>query len=100
MGKLAVGWHKDPTEPASSVGVYQCSTNEQDDLQSWSVGFRVDSDAQVPALQVQIQSGDFCFMLDNFNDTHYHCVVAGSTKRFSSTHKKSKGSLFVLKCFV
>lgn len=39
-----------------------------------------------------LESGDCYYMRDDLNTTHQHCVLAGETARFSSTHRVAECS--------
>lgn len=76
-------------ELQSTVAVYQFSDNQGnvgDD--GWRVGFRVSNSPETPCLVVKQESGDTYLMSDGFNENFQHCVVAGTSPRFSSTHRK------------
>lgn len=53
----------------------------------WRVGLKVAWDIHTPGLALPLQSGDCYYMTDDLNRTHQHCVLAGQTARFSSTHR-------------
>ncbi|KAI7814708.1 putative alpha-ketoglutarate-dependent dioxygenase FTO, partial [Triplophysa rosa] len=53
----------------------------------WRVGLKVAWDIHTPGLALPLQSGDCYYMTDDLNRTHQHCVLAGDTARFSSTHR-------------
>ncbi|TTH69377.1 Alpha-ketoglutarate-dependent dioxygenase FTO [Bagarius yarrelli] len=53
----------------------------------WRVGLKVAWDIHTPGLALPLQSGDCYYMTDDLNRTHQHCVLAGETARFSSTHR-------------
>ncbi|XP_047931300.1 alpha-ketoglutarate-dependent dioxygenase FTO isoform X4 [Anser cygnoides] len=62
----------------------------------WHVGLKVAWDIETPGLAVPLRQGDFYLMLDDLNTTHQHCVLAGFSPRFSSTHRVadcSRGTL-------
>ncbi|CAM9149220.1 unnamed protein product [Choristocarpus tenellus] len=118
MGKCSVSWHADSClEDFSTIGVYHCTDpvlKEPD----WGIALRVSQEVEsggdkgrvkekeevaeeengdgsakqevlTPPLLVPLASGDAYFMLDDFNHFHEHAVVAGSTLRYSSTHRVS-----------
>uniref|UniRef100_A0A8C1NG85 Alpha-ketoglutarate-dependent dioxygenase FTO n=1 Tax=Cyprinus carpio TaxID=7962 RepID=A0A8C1NG85_CYPCA len=99
MGKMAVGWHHDENlVPLSPVAVYSYSCpkeegegSEKEEVQKekacWRVGLKVAWDIHTPGLALPLQSGDCYYMTDDLNRTHQHCVLAGDTARFSSTHR-------------
>uniref|UniRef100_A0A673J5A9 Alpha-ketoglutarate-dependent dioxygenase FTO n=1 Tax=Sinocyclocheilus rhinocerous TaxID=307959 RepID=A0A673J5A9_9TELE len=98
MGKMAVGWHHDENlVPLSPVAVYSYSCpaepkNEEKETETeekacWRVGLKVAWDIHTPGLALPLQSGDCYYMTDDLNQTHQHCVLAGDTARFSSTHR-------------
>uniref|UniRef100_A0A8C1Z4D0 Alpha-ketoglutarate-dependent dioxygenase FTO n=1 Tax=Cyprinus carpio TaxID=7962 RepID=A0A8C1Z4D0_CYPCA len=53
----------------------------------WRVGLKVAWDIHTPGLALPLQSGDCYYMTADLNRTHQHCVLAGETARFSSTHR-------------
>ncbi|KAJ7402402.1 Alpha-ketoglutarate-dependent dioxygenase FTO [Pitangus sulphuratus] len=103
----------------SAVG----ESNEQElkgrDPAVWHVGLKVAWDIETPGLAIPLHQGDFYLMLDikmrypchscpelvarfsnlsldDLNMTHQHCVLAGLSPRFSSTHRVadcSRGTL-------
>ncbi|XP_068116613.1 alpha-ketoglutarate-dependent dioxygenase FTO isoform X2 [Hyperolius riggenbachi] len=103
MGRMAVSWHHDENLVAeSTVAVYsysyQDNTTEigEDEMSKWHVGLKIAWDIETPGLAVPLNPGDTYFLLDNLNQTHQHCVIAGSQPRFSSTHRlveSCKGTL-------
>uniref|UniRef100_A0AAY4EZH6 Alpha-ketoglutarate-dependent dioxygenase FTO n=1 Tax=Denticeps clupeoides TaxID=299321 RepID=A0AAY4EZH6_9TELE len=58
----------------------------------WRVGLKVAWDIHTPGLTLPLQSGDCYYMTDDLNRTHQHCVLAGDTARFSSTHRVAQCS--------
>ncbi|XP_048119627.1 alpha-ketoglutarate-dependent dioxygenase FTO [Alosa alosa] len=58
----------------------------------WRVGLKVAWDIHTPGLALPLQSGDCYYMTDDLNRTHQHCVLAGDTARFSSTHRVAQCS--------
>ncbi|XP_035376793.1 alpha-ketoglutarate-dependent dioxygenase FTO [Electrophorus electricus] len=58
----------------------------------WRVGLKVAWDIHTPGLALPLQSGDCYYMTDDLNRTHQHCVLAGETARFSSTHRVAQCS--------
>ncbi|NXN93883.1 FTO dioxygenase, partial [Rhinopomastus cyanomelas] len=109
MGNMAVSWHHDENlVDRSTVAVYSYSCegstkeeiNEQKvkgrDPAVWHIGLKVAWDIETPGLAVPLHQGDFYLMLDDLNMTHQHCVLAGFSPRFSSTHRVadcSRGTL-------
>nr|XP_015223912.1 PREDICTED: alpha-ketoglutarate-dependent dioxygenase FTO [Lepisosteus oculatus] len=59
---------------------------------AWRVGLKVAWDIDTPGLVLPLQSGDCYYMLDDLNTTHQHCVLAGASARFSSTHRVAECS--------
>ncbi|KAI1890133.1 hypothetical protein AGOR_G00170510 [Albula goreensis] len=106
MGKMAVSWHHDENlVPSSPVAVYNYScpgdkggsSGEGDvDGTSWRVGLKVAWDIHTPGLALPLRSGDCYYMRDDLNRTHQHCVLAGETARFSSTHRVAECSVGTL----
>ncbi|XP_061102212.1 alpha-ketoglutarate-dependent dioxygenase FTO [Conger conger] len=102
MGKMAVSWHHDENlVPQSPVAVYNCSSPDEKGAGSqdgevdgacWRVGLKVAWDIHTPGLALPLQSGDCYYMRDDLNRTHQHCVLAGGTPRFSSTHRVAECS--------
>ncbi|OXB64267.1 hypothetical protein ASZ78_002982 [Callipepla squamata] len=109
MGNMAVSWHHDENlVERSTVAVYSyscegSSTEETSDWNLkgrdpavWHVGLKVAWDIETPGLAIPLHQGDFYLMLDDLNMTHQHCVLAGFSPRFSSTHRVadcSRGTL-------
>ncbi|KFP84541.1 Alpha-ketoglutarate-dependent dioxygenase FTO, partial [Apaloderma vittatum] len=109
MGNMAVSWHHDENlVERSAVAVYSYScedsaieeSNEQKlkgrDPAVWHVGLKVAWDIETPGLAIPLHQGDIYLMLDDLNMTHQHCVLAGFSPRFSSTHRVadcSRGTL-------
>ncbi|XP_035192412.1 alpha-ketoglutarate-dependent dioxygenase FTO isoform X1 [Oxyura jamaicensis] len=109
MGNMAVSWHHDENlVERSTVAVYSYScegspveeTYDQKlqgrDPAVWHVGLKVAWDIETPGLAIPLRQGDFYLMLDDLNTTHQHCVLAGFSPRFSSTHRVadcSRGTL-------
>ncbi|XDV18184.1 hypothetical protein PO909_023937, partial [Leuciscus waleckii] len=102
MGKMAVGWHHDENlVPLSPVAVYSysCPAEPKNEGEgSKALGrackiilsqsrLKVAWDIHTPGLALPLQSGDCYYMTDDLNRTHQHCVLAGDTARFSSTHR-------------
>ncbi|KAM9508590.1 alpha-ketoglutarate-dependent dioxygenase FTO isoform 2-T2 [Guaruba guarouba] len=109
MGDMAVSWHHDENlVERSTVAVYSYSCEgsamaESDeeilkgrDPAVWHVGLKVAWDIETPGLAMPLHQGDCYLMLDDLNMTHQHCVLAGFSPRFSSTHRVadcSRGTL-------
>ncbi|XP_029935964.1 alpha-ketoglutarate-dependent dioxygenase FTO isoform X2 [Myripristis murdjan] len=102
MGKMAVGWHHDENLISHSpVAVYSYSCHDSKGGSSeggsgekacWRIGLKVAWDIHTPGLALPLQSGDCYYMRDDLNSTHQHCVLAGDTARFSSTHRVAECS--------
>ncbi|NXK97580.1 FTO dioxygenase, partial [Formicarius rufipectus] len=109
MGAMAVSWHHDENlVERSVVAVYSHSCGDSAMQESsdqelkgrdpavWHVGLKVAWDIETPGLAMPLHQGDFYLMLDDLNMTHQHCVLAGVSPRFSSTHRVadcSRGTL-------
>ncbi|KAM9374250.1 alpha-ketoglutarate-dependent dioxygenase FTO [Phaethornis superciliosus] len=109
MGNMAVSWHHDENlVERSTVAVYSYSCEgpameesidqklKGRDPAVWHVGLKVAWDIETPGLAIPLHQGDFYLMLDDLNMTHQHCVLAGFSPRFSSTHRVadcSRGTL-------
>lgn len=96
MGALAVGWHRDESlEPLSSIAVYHSSEEMDPSKQErvaeefWHIGLKRAWDVVTPAARHALLSGDSYFMLHQLNTTHQHAVLAGTGRRFSSTHRRA-----------
>jgi hypothetical protein len=94
MGDLAVGWHRDESlEELSSIAVYHSSEEtdtskqELDASQFWHIALKRAWDVETPAVKVALKDGDAYVMAYDLNTTHQHAVLAGTGKRFSSTHR-------------
>uniref|UniRef100_I3J3T1 Alpha-ketoglutarate-dependent dioxygenase FTO n=1 Tax=Oreochromis niloticus TaxID=8128 RepID=I3J3T1_ORENI len=102
MGKMAVGWHHDEnliTHSPVAVYSYSChddkgesSEGSSSDKACWRIGLKVAWDIHTPGLMLPLESGDCYYMRDDLNSTHQHCVLAGDTARFSSTHRVAECS--------
>ncbi|XP_075934204.1 alpha-ketoglutarate-dependent dioxygenase FTO isoform X2 [Anarhichas minor] len=102
MGKMAVGWHHDENLISHSpVAVYSHSCHNDKGESSeggsgeeacWRIGLKVAWDIRTPGLTLPLESGDCYYMRDDLNSTHQHCVLAGETARFSSTHRVAECS--------
>ncbi|XP_010890967.4 alpha-ketoglutarate-dependent dioxygenase FTO isoform X2 [Esox lucius] len=103
MGKMAVGWHHDENLVSlSPVAVYSYSCHDNDkgvsseetpgEKRCWRIGLKVAWDIHTPGLTLPLQSGDCYYMRDDLNRTHQHCVLAGDSARFSSTHRVAECS--------
>ena len=93
MGPTSVSWHSDSSlQPRSTVAVYHVcfdASGKPDgstDDSSWHVALRA-LDGRTPALRVPLPSRATYYMLRDFNATHHHAVLAGDTRRYSSTHR-------------
>ena len=100
MGKVSVSWHADSSlETGSSIGVYHCLPTQRSTKWDWRIALRPSPDStkidgdkskSPPAKPVVVNTkdGDAYFLLGDFNETHQHCVLAGSvSNRISSTHR-------------
>ncbi|KAF7211815.1 alpha-ketoglutarate-dependent dioxygenase FTO isoform X1 [Nothobranchius furzeri] len=102
MGRMAVGWHHDENLITHSpVAVYNFSCHDDKGGSSeggsgeeacWRIGLKVAWDIHTPGLMLPLGSGDCYYMRDDLNSTHQHCVLAGDTARFSSTHRVAECS--------
>nr|XP_046204980.1 alpha-ketoglutarate-dependent dioxygenase FTO-like isoform X2 [Oncorhynchus gorbuscha] len=102
MGKMAVGWHHDENLVSlSPVAVYSYSCHDDKGVSSeegpaekgcWRIGLKVAWDIHTPGLTLPLQSGDSYYLRDDLNRTHQHCVLAGDSARFSSTHRVAECS--------
>jgi hypothetical protein len=89
MGPLAVGWHRDESlRPLSSIAVYHSSEEaDASEEECWHIALKRAWDIETPAVKVPLHSGDAYIMAYDLNTTHQHAVLAGTGKRFSSTHR-------------
>ncbi|XP_040016244.2 alpha-ketoglutarate-dependent dioxygenase FTO [Gasterosteus aculeatus] len=102
MGKMAVGWHHDENLISHSpVAVYSHSCHNDKgesgeggsgEKACWRIGLKVAWDIRTPGLTLPLESGDCYYMRDDLNSTHQHCVLAGESARFSSTHRVAECS--------
>ncbi|KAM9861266.1 alpha-ketoglutarate-dependent dioxygenase FTO isoform 1-T1 [Aulostomus maculatus] len=102
MGKMAVGWHHDENLISHSpvaVYSYSCRNDKGESSEGgsgeracWRIGLKVAWDIHTPGLTLPLESGDCYYMRDDLNSTHQHCVLAGDTARFSSTHRVAECS--------
>ncbi|TNM90720.1 hypothetical protein fugu_003009, partial [Takifugu bimaculatus] len=102
MGKMAVGWHHDEnliTHSPVAVYSYSCHDDKGESSEGsgsekacWRIGLKVAWDIHTPGLMLPLESGDCYYMRDDLNSTHQHCVLAGDTARFSSTHRMAECS--------
>ncbi|KAF3832331.1 hypothetical protein F7725_025996 [Dissostichus mawsoni] len=102
MGKMAVGWHHDENLISNSpVAVYsynchndkgESSEGGSEERPCWRIGLKVAWDIHTPGLTLPLESGDCYYMRDDLNSTHQHCVLAGESARFSSTHRVAECS--------
>ncbi|XP_059387799.1 alpha-ketoglutarate-dependent dioxygenase FTO isoform X2 [Carassius carassius] len=74
-------------EPKKEEGEGSGKEEVQKEKACWRVGLKVAWDIHTPGLALPLQSGDCYYMTDDLNRTHQHCVLAGDTARFSSTHR-------------
>jgi alpha-ketoglutarate-dependent dioxygenase FTO len=91
MGPTSVSWHSDSSlQPFSTVAVYHVCfderSNQKTNDSSWHVALRA-LDGRTPALRVPLPSRSTYYMLRDFNAHHHHAVLAGDTRRYSSTHR-------------
>jgi len=87
MGPTSVSWHADSSlEDWSSIAVWQTTDNKPGGT-DWHVAVRVAHDDVTPALRVPLRTRDTYYMLNDFNHHHHHAVLAGRSKRYSSTHR-------------
>lgn len=111
MGKASVSWHADSSlQDYSAIGVYHTLPTQRAATWDWKIALRKNPDDDdthntaanndkndaeentskqtVPPVVVPTKSGDAYFLLGDFNHTHQHMVLAGSTAhRISSTHR-------------
>ena len=94
MGKVSVSWHADSSlENNSSIGVYHCLPTQRHAKWDWRIALRRSPESgedakDVLPVSVSTKDGEAYFLLGNFNETHQHCVLAGSeANRISSTHR-------------
>ncbi|XP_002738337.2 alpha-ketoglutarate-dependent dioxygenase FTO-like [Saccoglossus kowalevskii] len=101
MGDIAVSWHKDESlVDGSTVAVYNHVPMEaRQDCSKWKVGLKVAWDITTPAVCTPLNNKDCYYMLDTMNDTHQHCVIAGTLPRYSSTHRVVESSDSTL-CYI
>ncbi|KAJ0002005.1 hypothetical protein NQD34_001801 [Periophthalmus magnuspinnatus] len=103
MGKMAVGWHHDQnlvTHSPVAVYSFSCCPDQKGESSEgsssertfWRIGLKVAWDIHTPGLILPLESGDCYYMRDDLNTTHQHCVLAGDTARFSSTHRVAECS--------
>ncbi|XP_026123363.1 alpha-ketoglutarate-dependent dioxygenase FTO-like [Carassius auratus] len=74
-------------EPKKEEGEGSGKEEVKKEKACWRVGLKVAWDIHTPGLALPLQSGDCYYMTDDLNRTHQHCVLAGDTARFSSTHR-------------
>eukprot|EP00532_Pseudo-nitzschia_australis_P010938 CAMPEP_0168234210 /NCGR_PEP_ID=MMETSP0140_2-20121125/18137_1 /TAXON_ID=44445 /ORGANISM="Pseudo-nitzschia australis, Strain 10249 10 AB" /LENGTH=586 /DNA_ID=CAMNT_0008166973 /DNA_START=28 /DNA_END=1788 /DNA_ORIENTATION=+ len=91
MGKVSVSWHADSSlESGSSIGVYHCLPTQRSAKWDWRLALRPSpgTNNNNKPVVIDTKDGDAYFLLGNFNETHQHCVLAGSqSNRISSTHR-------------
>eukprot|EP00698_Gefionella_okellyi_P017814 TRINITY_DN5266_c0_g1_i1.p1 TRINITY_DN5266_c0_g1~~TRINITY_DN5266_c0_g1_i1.p1 ORF type:complete len:433 (-),score=69.70 TRINITY_DN5266_c0_g1_i1:201-1499(-) len=89
MGDLAVGWHSDQNlEALSTIAVQQLCIDELPEHRPWRIACKIAWDAETPAIALPLHDGDVYYMLQTFNHTHQHAVLAGSAPRFSLTYRR------------
>ena len=92
MGPTSVSWHSDSSlQPFSTVAVYHvCFDERSKNLQKKRLELARRSaragrpDAGAPRA---LPSRATYYMLRDFNAHHHHAVLAGDTRRYSSTHR-------------
>lgn len=85
LGATSVSWHSDSSlQENSTVAVY--STVDDPERADWSVALRA-LGVQCPVLRVPLKDRATYYMCGDFNATHHHAVLTGSSTRFSSTHR-------------
>jgi mRNA N6-methyladenine demethylase len=114
MGKASVSWHADSSlQDHSCIGVYhilpaETSKSNPSVVVDWKIAVRPNPPVESkhhpprnspkvknaavavppPPVVVSTKSGDVYFLLNEFNHTHQHMVLAGSNgRRISSTHR-------------
>ena len=91
MGKVSLSWHADSSlQTGSSIGVYHCLPTQKSSKWDWRIALRPSPEGGNSAkpIVVDTKDGDAYFLLGDFNETHQHCVLAGSqSNRISSTHR-------------
>ncbi|XP_063044334.1 uncharacterized protein fto [Engraulis encrasicolus] len=80
------------TSTSTSTSTSSCSKGSERQASCWRVGLKVAWDIHTPGLALPLQSGDCYYMTDDLNRTHQHCVLAGDSARFSSTHRVAQCS--------
>jgi alpha-ketoglutarate-dependent dioxygenase FTO len=90
QAKASVSWHKDSgLADFSSIAIYH-TLQGTEGKDPWRVALRVPK-AKTPSLAVPLPSGAIYYLLDDFNHSHEHAVLAGSHQlRYSSTHRVTK----------
>ena len=85
LGTTSVSWHSDSSlQDCSTVAVYH--TYENPERRDWCVALRA-LDAECPPLVVALEDRATYYMAGDFNATHHHAVLTGTSPRFSSTHR-------------
>ena len=103
----AVSWHADSgVEPNSAIAVLNlepaaCQRGRKGS-KPWRIAMKcvgggheptpgvqgqVGGNSGTPAIAVPLRDGDAYYMLCGFNEAHHHAVLAGSSGRYSSTHR-------------
>ncbi|TRY56804.1 hypothetical protein DNTS_005474 [Danionella cerebrum] len=83
LQKVGEGTSKEVKEAGEASGKEEMEKERS----CWRVGLKVAWDIHTPGLALPLQSGDCYYLTDDLNRTHQHCVLAGDTARFSSTHR-------------
>ena len=85
LGTTSVSWHSDSSlQTNSTVAVYHLY--DAPERRDWCVALRTLDDS-APALRVPLQTRATYYMCGDFNATHHHAVLTGTSSRFSSTHR-------------
>lgn len=85
LGVTSVSWHSDSSlRENSTVAVYHTYAAPQ--RRDWCVALRA-LNVECPVLRVPLEDRATYYMCGDFNATHHHAVLTGSSARFSSTHR-------------
>ena len=85
LGATSVSWHSDSSlRENSTVAVYH--TYAAPKRRDWCVALRA-LNVECPVLRVPLEDRATYYMCGDFNATHHHAVLTGSSARFSSTHR-------------
>lgn len=85
LGTTSVSWHSDSSlRENSTVAVYH--TYEAPERKDWRVALRA-LNAECEVLCVPLEDKATYYMCGEFNATHHHAVLTGSSARYSSTHR-------------